>query len=122
MKIKNNIFFKKYKIIKIFLLVHLSFSLITSISGLVHGYIQGNIKVSFQKRFENYKALSNPEKYLKNDFFIVDTAFIETRTISNMKSSSTSKDYTIIRGNLLSSKIKQVDMQIKPAQKVKLHF
>jgi hypothetical protein len=107
MKIKNNNFFKKYKIIKIVLLIHLATSLIVTITMAVHGLIDGNVKKPFQENYENYMALYNPEKYLKDDIFVVDTAFIETQATSNQGSSTTFKDYTIIRGNLLHSKIKQ---------------
>jgi hypothetical protein len=104
---KNITFLKKYKTIKILLITHLVFSLIVTISLAVHGFNEGNVTGRFVKNYENYIALSNPEKYLKDDFFIVDTAYIEVQTSSNMKSSSTFKDYTIISGNLLHSKIKQ---------------
>lgn len=104
---KNITFFKKYKIIKIVLLIHLVTSLIVTITMAVHGIIDGDIKKPFQETYQNYIALYNLEKYMKHDMFVVDTAYIETQTSSNMKSSSTFKDYTIIKGNLLNSKIKQ---------------
>jgi len=104
---KNNSFFKKYKIIKIILLTHLIFSLIVTITLAVHGFMDGNVMGRFKKNYENYIALSNPEKYLKDDLFIIDTAYIEVQASSNMKSATTFKNYTIIKGNLLHSKIKQ---------------
>lgn len=104
---KNISFFEKYKIIKIIIIAHLVFSLFVTTSLAIHGIEEGNVMIYFKKNYENYIALSNPEKYLKDDFFIVDTAYIEVQTRSNMKSSSTFKDYTIIKGNLLHSKIKQ---------------
>ena len=104
---KNIAFFKKYKIIKIILLTHLVFSLIVTITLAVHGFMDGNVMGRFKKNYENYIALSNPGKYLKDDLFIVDTAYIEVQASSNMKSTTTFKNYTIIKGNLLHSKIKQ---------------
>ncbi|MBE8723982.1 hypothetical protein [Flavobacterium hungaricum] len=104
---ENIPFFKKYKIIKIIVIAHLIFSLFVTISLAIHGFNEGNITIHFIKNYQNYIALSNPEKYLKEDFFIVDTAYIEVQTRSNMTSSPTFKDYTIIKGNLLHSKIKQ---------------
>lgn len=104
---KNNIFFKKYKLIKIIVLTHLVISLICTTIMVVNGYIDGNVIGRFKRNYENYIALSNPEKYLTHDHFVVDTSFIEVRPTSNMESTTTTKDYTIIRGNLLNSKIKQ---------------
>ncbi|WP_123923488.1 hypothetical protein [Flavobacterium tructae] len=107
MKIKNSIFFKKYKIIKIILLIHLLVSFIVTTTMAVHGLIDGNIKKPFQENYENYIALYNPKEYLKDAVFVVDTAYIETQATSNQGSSTTFKDYTIIRGHLLYSKTKQ---------------
>lgn len=106
MKLKNHPFFKKYKVIKIVLLVHLVTSVLVLTTQLVHGFINQDIAGSFKKPFENYKALYNPEKYLKKDIFVVDTAFVQSE-VSSSQGKSTSKDHTIIRGNLLHSKIKK---------------
>lgn len=104
---KNITFFKKYKIIKIVLLIHLATSLIVTITMAVHGLIDGDIKKPFQENYENYIALYNPKEYLKDDIFVVDTAYIENQATSNQGSSTIFKDYTIIRGHLLHSKTKQ---------------
>lgn len=129
---KNIAFLKKYKIIKIILLTHLVFSLIITITLAVHGFKDGNITERFEKNYDNYIALSNPGKYLKDDLFIIDTAYIEVQASSNMKSATTFKNYTIIRGNLLHSKIKQEmichytvstvldDTSIKKAKRIKV--
>jgi len=106
MKLKNHAFFKKYRNFKYLLLLHLAFSLIIFTSELVHGVIDGNILGSFVKRYENYKAFDNPQKYLKKDFFAIDTTYIEAQ-ISSSQGKSSSKDYTIIKGNLLHSKNKK---------------
>lgn len=105
MTLKNHPFFKKYKNLKIGLLLHLFFSLLIFISGLVRGYINNAPLLGLKKPYENYTALSNPEKYLKSDFFVVDTAFIGI-TWSG-KSSDTKSEYTVIKGNLLHSKVKK---------------
>ena len=107
MKKNKNVFFKKYKIIKILLLAHLATSLLITTSGLVHGYIDGNIFGRFEKRFENYKALYNPKKYLMKDTFIVDTAYIEIHASPSHRSTTTYRDNTVIKGNLLHSQTKQ---------------
>lgn len=106
MNLKNHPFFKKYRNVKIILLVHLIFSLIICVTQLVHGFIDKDVLGTFEKPFENYKAFHNPEKYLKKEFFVVDTAFIDTET-SSSQGKSTFKDITVIRGNLLHSKKKQ---------------
>ena len=106
MKLKNHPFFKKYKIVKVILLVHVIFSSLILVSELVHGLIDKDVLGSFEKPFENYKAFQNPEKYLKKEFFVVDTAYVEKEVSSSM-GKSTSKDVTIIRGNLLHSDKKQ---------------
>jgi hypothetical protein len=105
MNLTNHPFFKKYKNLKIGLLFHLFFSLLIFISGLVRGYINKEPLLGVKKPFENYTALSSPEKYLKSDFFVVDTAFIEET--SGRKPSDTKSKHTIIQGNLLHSKIKR---------------
>lgn len=103
MNIKKHKFFKKYRILKYILLLHLAFSLLIFTSELIHGIIDGNALGSVTMPFENYTALYNPEKYLKNDFFVVDTAFIE----ETPKSKSSSSIRTKIKGNLLHSNIKR---------------
>ncbi len=105
MNIKNHPFFTKYRNFKYLLLFHLFVSLFIFISGLVGGYNNGDPLLGLKKPFENYTALSNPEKYLKSDFFVVDTAFIEET--SGRKPSDTKSKYTVIRGNLLHSNIKK---------------
>ncbi|WP_281324439.1 hypothetical protein [Flavobacterium sp. IMCC34518] len=107
MKINNNAFFKKHKIIKIILLVHLAISLLISISEIVHGYIDGNVKQGFEKNFQNGLALYNQDKYLAKDFFVVDTAYIEIHASPSHRSTTTYTDNTVIKGHLLHSKFKQ---------------
>ncbi|MBS7230775.1 hypothetical protein KHA90_07045 [Flavobacterium psychroterrae] len=102
MKLKNHKFFKKYRILKYILLIHLAFSLLIFTSELIHGVIDGNILGNFQKRFENYKAFDNPEQYLKKDYFVVDTAYIEITS-----DGSSRRKNTIIKGNLINSKNKK---------------
>lgn len=102
MNLKNHPFFKKYRNLKIILLVHFIFSLIICVSMLGHGITNKDILGTFKKAFDNHKAFSNPEKYLKKELFVVDTAFIGLETSSSM-GKSTSKDITVIRGNLLHS-------------------
>jgi len=106
MNLKNHPFFKKYRTVKIVLLVHFIFSLIICVTQLVHGFIDKDVLGTFEKPFENYKAFHHPEKYLKKDVFVVDTAFISTET-SSSQGKSTFKDITVIRGNLLHSTKKQ---------------
>ncbi|WP_281631832.1 hypothetical protein [Flavobacterium luteolum] len=106
MELKNHPFFKKYKIAKVALLVHVIFSSIILVTMLVHGLIDNDVLGTFEKPFENYKAFQNPEKYLKKELFAVDTAYVGTETSSSM-GKSTSKDITVIRGNLLHSDKKQ---------------
>ncbi|MFD2938777.1 hypothetical protein [Flavobacterium notoginsengisoli] len=103
MNLKNHSFFKKYRYFKYFLLVHLFFSVLIFISQLVHGVINGSIIEQIKKPYQNYTALSNPEKYLKTDFFVLDTAFTE-KSSSDKNSSSVD---TFIKGNLLHSKTKK---------------
>lgn len=105
MKLKDHPFFNKYRILKYILLGHLAFSLLIFTSDIIRDIVNEHIFASIEKRFENYKAFDNPEQYLKKDFFVVDTAYIEKK-ISSGKSSTT-KDYTIIKGNLLHSKNKK---------------
>ena len=105
MNIKDHPFFKKYRYLKYLLLFHLFFSLLVFISGLFYGYTNGDPLLGLKKNYNNYTALSNPEKYLKSDFFVVDTAFIE-ETSGNKPSDKKSK-HTVIKGNLLHSKIKR---------------
>ncbi|MTH14130.1 hypothetical protein [Flavobacterium sp. LC2016-01] len=105
MKLKNHRFFKKYRNLKYFLLVHLFFSLLVFISLLVHGIIDGNILETLTNPYKNYTALSNQKKYLKNDFFVLDTVY--TKEQSQDRKTSPRPLYTIIQGNLLHSKIKQ---------------
>lgn len=102
MNLKNHPFFKKYKIIKILLLVHLVFSLVIFVSVLMHGIAEKNILGTFAKAFENHKAFENPEKYLKKEIFVIDSVFIDIKT-SSSQGKSTSKNITVIRGNLLHS-------------------
>lgn len=102
MNLKNHPFFKKYKIIKIILLVHLVFSLFIFVSMLVHGIAEKDILGTFEKAFENHKAFENPEKYLKKEIFVIDSVFIDIK-ISSGQGKSTSKNITVIRGNLLHS-------------------
>lgn len=102
MNLKNHPFFKKYKIIKILLLVHLVFSLVIFVSVLMHGISEKDILGTFAKAFENHKAFENPEKYLKKEIFVIDSVFIDTKTSSG-QGKSTSKNITVIRGNLLHS-------------------
>ncbi|WP_426485923.1 hypothetical protein [Flavobacterium sp. 2] len=102
MNLKNHPFFKKYKYVKIILLVHFIFSLIICVSMLVHGIKDNDILGTFEKAFDNHKAFNNPEKYLKKELFVVDTVFIDIET-SSSQGKSTSRDITVIRGNLLHS-------------------
>lgn len=104
MELKNHPFFKKYRYLKYALLLHLFFSALIFISVLVRGYIYQYPLLSLKKPFENYKALSNPKKYLKSDFFVVDTSFIEE---SSDKSYENPAITTFIRGHLLHSTIKK---------------
>ena len=105
MNIKDHPFFTKYRYLKYLLLFHLFFSLLVFISGLFYGYTNGDPVLGLKKNYNNYTALSNPEKYLKSDIFVVDTAFIE-ETSGNKPSDKKSK-HTVIKGNLLHSKIKR---------------
>ncbi|MRX67383.1 hypothetical protein SAMN06265349_1011068 [Flavobacterium resistens] len=102
MNLKNHPFFKKYKYVKIILLVHFIFSLIVCVSMLVHGIKDKDILGTFEKAFDNHKAFNNPEKYLKKELFVIDTVFIDIET-SSSQGKSTSRDITVIRGNLLHS-------------------
>lgn len=102
MKLKDHPFFHKYRILKYILLGHLAFSLLIFTSDTIRDIIKGHIFASIEKRFENYKAFDNPEQYLKKDFFVVDTAYIETTS-----SGSSTRKNTIIKGNLLHSKNKK---------------
>lgn len=105
MNLNNHPFFTKYRNLKYALLFHLCVSFFIFVSGLVRGYNNEEPLLGVKKPFENYTALSNPEKYLKSDFFVVDTAFIEET--SGNKPSDTKSKYTVIRGNLLHSNIKK---------------
>ena len=107
MNLKNHPFFKKYKYFKFVLLTHLAFSLLNVTIFLVHGFINKDVVGIFKAPYQNYKALNNPEKYLQKVFFVVDTAYNETQTSANRGSSPSHKDYTIIKGNLLNSKVKR---------------
>ncbi|WPO77196.1 hypothetical protein [Flavobacterium sp. KACC 22761] len=102
MNLENHPFFKKYKYVKIILLVHFIFSFIICVSMLVHGIKDKDILGTFAKAFDNYKAFNNPEKYLKKEIFVIDTVFIDIET-SSSQGKSTSRDITVIRGNLLHS-------------------
>ncbi|MBF4505925.1 hypothetical protein IRZ83_04535 [Flavobacterium sp. JLP] len=106
MKLEDHPFFKKYRVLKYILLAHLAFSLFIFVSHLVHGITDRDILRPFEITFENYKAFHDPQKYLKKEFFVVDTAFIATET-SSSQGKSTFKDITVIRGNLLNSTKKQ---------------
>nr|WP_294788018.1 hypothetical protein [uncultured Flavobacterium sp.] len=111
MKLRKHPFFQKNKSFKYFLLVHLVISLIAFIFQLVHGCLEGNALKSISKPYQNYKALNNPEKYLKSDFFILDTAFVEQKK-SSAGTTTTHSDYTVIKGRLLNSKIeKEITIQ-----------
>lgn len=107
MNLKNHPFFKKYKYVKYVVLAHLAISLLTLTISLVNGFINQDVIGFFKAPYQNYKALDNPEKYMQKAFFVVDTAFIDTQISSSHGSSPTHKDYTIIRGNLLNSKVKR---------------
>jgi hypothetical protein len=104
MKLKNHPFFKKYRYLKYALLLHLFFSVLIFISVLVRGYIYQYPLLGLKKPFENYKALTNPKKYLKSDFFVVDTAYTEE---SSDKSYENPAITTFIKGHLLHSTIKK---------------
>ncbi len=103
MKLKNHSFFKEYRTIKYVLLFHLAVSLFIVTSELVRAYKDGEVIKGIEKPLKNYKALYNPEKYLKHDFFVFDTAFTEESTSGK----SSRSIYTVVRGNLLHSKIKK---------------
>lgn len=105
MSLKNHPFFTKNRYLKYLLLFHLFFSLLILISGLVRGYINGDSLLGLKKPYENYAALSYPEKYLKSDFFAVDTAYIEET--SGRKPTDKKSKYTVIKGNVSHSKIKR---------------
>ena len=102
MNLENHPFFKKYKYVKIILLVHLIFSFIIFVSMLVHGIEDKDVLGTFEKAFDNHKAFSNPEKYLKKETFVIDTVFIDIQT-SSSQGKSTVKEITVLRGNLLHS-------------------
>ncbi|MCR4030451.1 MULTISPECIES: hypothetical protein [Flavobacterium] len=102
MKLRKHPFFQKNKSFKYFLLVHLVISLIFCVSQLIHGFIKGDPFKSIAKPFENLKALSIPEKYLKTDFFVLDTAFVEQKESSSGASTECSK-YTIVKGHVKDS-------------------
>lgn len=103
MKLRKHPFFQKNKSFKYFLLVHLVISLIFCVSQLIHGALEGSPFKSLAKPFENFKALSSREKYLKSDFFLLDTAFTEQKKSSAGASTKCSK-YTIIKGHVQQSK------------------
>lgn len=105
MKRKKHPFFQKNKAMKYFLLVHLAISLVLVITQLVHGCIEKDPIKSIAKPFENLKALNNPEKYLKSDLFLVETAFTEQRKSSGVSTSHFT--YTTIKGHLADSKIQR---------------
>lgn len=105
MSLKNHPFFTKYRYLKYLLLFHLFFSFLILISGLVRGYSNGDSLLGLKKPYENYAALSYPEKYLKSDFFAVDTAYIEET--SGRKPTDKKSKYTVIKGNVWHSKIKR---------------
>jgi hypothetical protein len=107
MKLENHPFFKKYRYLKYILLAHLAFCILVITTELVHGIIRHDIVGVFEEPYKDYKALYNPEKYLEKVSFVVDTAFIEVHTSSSKGSSPTHRNYTIIKGNVLNSKIKR---------------
>lgn len=110
MKRKKHPFFRKNKTMKYFLLVHLAISLVFVISQFVHGCIEGNPLKSIAEPFENLKALYNPEKYLQNDLFVIDTVFTEQGKSSGTSASRCA--YTTIKGHLKDSKTqKQIACQ-----------
>ncbi|MFP3813866.1 hypothetical protein, partial [Bacillus sp. SIMBA_005] len=63
---------------------------------------EGNPLKSIVRPFENFKALNKPKKYLKNDFFIIDTAITEQRK-SSAGTSTERCTYTTIKGHLKDS-------------------
>ena len=102
MKLEDHPFFKKYRVLKYILLAHLAFSLFIFVSHLVHGFTNQETLRPFKKTFENYKAFNDPQKYLKKELFAVDTAYIETTY-----SGSSTRENTVIEGNLIHSKNKK---------------
>lgn len=106
MKRKRHPFFQKNKTMKYFLLVHLVISLVFVISQFVHGCTEGNPLKSIVRPFENFKALNKPKKYLKNDFFLIDTAITEQRK-SSAGTSTERGTYTSIKGHLKGSEIQR---------------
>lgn len=103
MNLKKHSFFKKCRYFKYFLLVHLFFSGVVFVSQLVHGVANDAILEQIKKPYQNYTAILNPEKYLKTDFFVLDTAFIEKSSLDQNSNSVN----TFIQGNLLHSKTKK---------------
>jgi hypothetical protein len=63
MKLKNHPFFKTYRNLKYFLLLHLTLSLVIFITLVVHGVFDGDISGRIVQPFGTFKGLYNPEKY-----------------------------------------------------------
>lgn len=101
---QNITFFKRHKIIKQFLLFLLMGAISISFSELIHGYISGNVLGLYKQNYENYKALNNPQEYINEVTFVIDTVFLTQ--YSNSQRGYGDRDIINISGTLPNSKIK----------------